>query len=83
MSRMPSFPPEDLDIFSRAFERALKAAPTSDHDPEETKAILMTGIMDAARRGVRDEDILTDSALSALILYDAGEMDAVMREAPL
>lgn len=80
---MPAFPSEDLDIFARAFERALSAAPKIGYDTEETKAILMTGIMDAARRGVRDEDILTDSALSALALYDDAEMVAVMHEAPL
>lgn len=80
---MPSFESSDLDIFARAFDRAVRAASKNDRDHEETKAILLTGIMDAARRGVRDEDILTDSALSALVFYDHDEVDAVMRETPL
>jgi hypothetical protein len=80
---MSDFRPDELDVVARAFERALQAAPSDGYDPEEKKAILMTGIMDAARNGVRDETILADSALAALALYDDNEMDAVMRETPL
>lgn len=80
---MQPFTIGDLSTFSRAFDRALKSAPPTDHDPEEIKAIPMTGIMDAARRGVCDEDALADSALSALVLYKDDQMDAVMRDTPL
>jgi len=73
----------DVLVMARALDRAVKAAPANDLDAEEVKAILMTGISDAARRGVRDEDILTDAALAALALYDDSEMDDVMRTAPL
>jgi hypothetical protein len=94
MNSPPSAPPvapEDhagLDShqrgsIARAFDRASKAAPPADRDPEETRAILMTGIIDAARRGVSDETVLTDAALAALLLYDNDKMDAVMRETPL
>lgn len=79
----PFSPDDDPSTFSRALDRALKAAPPTGHDPQEVKAILMTGIMDAARRGVCDEAALADSALSALNLYDDDQMDAVMRDAPL
>lgn len=80
---LPEYQSKELDVFARAFERAQQAAPADGYDAEEKKAILMTGIMDAARRGVRDETILADAALAALALYDAKEMDAVMRETPL
>jgi hypothetical protein len=80
---VPEFEPEEFDLLARAFDRALRAAPANGYDPEEKKAILMTGIMDAARRGVRDENQLADAALAALALYDSDEMDAVMRETPL
>jgi hypothetical protein len=73
----------DVLVMARALDRAIKAAPASDLDNEEKRAILMTGISDAARRGVRDEDILTDAALAALALYEDSEMDDVMRNAPL
>jgi hypothetical protein len=73
----------DVLVMARALDRAVKAAPPSDLDPEEKRAILMTGISDAARRGVRDEDILTDAALAALALYDDSDMDHVIRTAPL
>jgi hypothetical protein len=72
----------DVLVMARALDRAMKAAPPNDLDPEENRAILMTGISDAARRGVRDEDILTEAALAALALYD-DEMTDVMRNAPL
>jgi hypothetical protein len=77
--------PDDTEVLvlARALDRALKAAPAGDLDPEEKRAILMTGINDAVRRGVRDEDILTDSALAALALYEEDQMDDVMRNAPL
>ena len=77
--------PDDSEIlvFARALDRAMKAAPPSDHDPEETRAILTTGIDDAVRRGVRDEDSLTDAALAALALYEDYAMDDVMKNAPL
>ena len=77
--------PEDgkIPVFARALDRAMKAAPTSEHDPEEIRAILTTGIDDAIRRGVRDEDMLTDAALAALALYDDDGMDDVMKNAPL
>jgi hypothetical protein len=80
---MQPFKIGDLSTFSRALDRALKAAPPTNRDPEEVKAILMTGILDAAHRGVCDEDALADSALSALYLYDDDRMDAVMRDTPL
>jgi hypothetical protein len=73
----------DVLVMARALDRAIKAAPPNDYDAEEVKAILMTSISDAARRGVRDEDILTDAALAALALYDDSGMEDVMRNAPL
>ena len=77
--------PDDTEVLvlARALDRALKAAPAGSLDPEEKRAILMTGINDAVRRGVRDEDILTDSALAALALYEEDQMDDVMKNAPL
>jgi hypothetical protein len=72
----------ELDLFARALERALRAAPDG-YDEEEKRTILMTGIEDAARRGVLDEDVLTDAALAALRLYDPDRMDSVMRDTPL
>jgi hypothetical protein len=82
---MRTSPTDDTDVLvmARALDRAIKAAPPNDMDSEEIKAVLMTGISDAARRGVRDEDILTDAALTALALYDDSAMDDVMRKAPL
>ena len=81
---MPDHRSDQRDVVvARALERAVSAVKTSPQEAEETRAILLTGILDAADRGVRDEDMLTDAALAALALYDDSEMDAVMRTAPL
>lgn len=81
----PVSEPDDGEVllFARALDRAMQAVSDTDHDPEETRAILRTGIDDAVRRGVRDEDLLTDAALAAFALYDDHAMDDVMRNAPL
>jgi hypothetical protein len=77
------FDQSERELVARALRRAMQAAPTNLHDAEETKAILLTGITDAADRGVRDENLLIEAALSALLLYDDEKMDAVMRDSPL
>jgi hypothetical protein len=65
--------PGDLDILSHAFYGALAAIPQDGRDPEEVKAIVMTGILDAARRGERDEEKLMASALAAVRSYEGGQ----------
>ena len=80
---MPADAPEQPDLMARALARALQATPVDSRDPEEKTAILMTGIMDAARRGVHDEDGLAQAAIAALDLYGDDQMDRVMRDTPL
>jgi hypothetical protein len=78
--------PDDNDVLlmARALDRAIKAAPPKDLDAEEIQAVLMTGISDAALRGVRDERALADAGLAALELYgDDNKMDDVMKNTPL
>lgn len=69
---MPSYGPGELDILSRAFHRAVDAVPLEGRDPEQTKAILLTGILETARQGERDEDVLCASALAAIERYEFG-----------
>jgi hypothetical protein len=52
-------------------------------DTEEIKAILVTGILDAAKQGIRDEAAMTAAALDALALFKDTAMDAVMQTTPL
>jgi hypothetical protein len=61
------FGPTELDILSRAFYRALDHVGPRVHDKEEAKAILMAGILGAARRGERNEDKLVRAALAAIL----------------
>jgi hypothetical protein len=75
--------PGELDIIAQAFHGALAAAAKDGRDAEEIKAVLRTGILDAARGGERDPDRLETAGLNALRLYEDGRMDAVMQSAPL
>ena len=63
---MPAYGPGDLDILARAWDRALEAIPRNEHDTEEIKAIVLTGILDAAKTGLRNEGELAESGLNAL-----------------
>jgi hypothetical protein len=67
---MADFTDSELDLLSRAFYAALDRLNGSTHDPEDAKSVLMTGIMDAARAGERDEVRLVQSALRALDRFE-------------
>jgi hypothetical protein len=73
MSREMEYGPGDLDVLARAFYGALNDLPPQSRDPEQIKAILMTGILDAARGGERDEMRLRRCALAAVRLFDQDE----------
>jgi hypothetical protein len=61
-----------LDLLADAYDRALDALPPyGAHDPETARAVLLTGILDAARAGVHDEMALTIAALHKLAVFDA------------
>jgi hypothetical protein len=76
---MPAYGPGDLDVLARAWDNALDHIPTDhEHDREEIKAIVLTGILDAARSGIRDEDELTESGLTALARYEDDVVDEVV-----
>jgi hypothetical protein len=64
----------ELDLLSRAFYAALDRLDDDARDPEETKSVLMTGIMDAARAGERDESRLVQSALHALDRFEQASL---------
>ena len=65
-----TYSPAELDILSRAFHGAIDSLSMQDRDAEATKAVIMTGILDAARTGERDEEKLKESALEAVKLYE-------------
>jgi hypothetical protein len=67
---MPSFGPRELDILSRALERAIETAPQGMHDPENARRLLISGLYKAAEAGERNEGRLTAAALSKLMLAD-------------
>ena len=74
---------DDLDILSRVFHDAFDSVPKNGRDAEATKIVIMSGILDAARNGERDEECLKASALESIKLYDEGHLDAEMRTTPL
>jgi hypothetical protein len=67
-----AYGPGDLDILSQAFYGALDSLTWSAGDPEEIKAALMTGILDAAQSGERDPERLQAAGENALILCEVG-----------
>ena len=69
-----AYGPGDLDILSHAFYAVLDSIPEDGRDPEEVKAIVMTGILDAARRVERDEKKLMASGFAALEKYENNDM---------
>jgi hypothetical protein len=62
----PDFTDNELNLLARAFHQALVRLNGSSHGPEEFKAVLLTGILNAADDGERDEDKLVQSAFRAL-----------------
>jgi hypothetical protein len=80
-----TYSPAELDILSRAFHGAIETLSMRDRDAEATKAVIMTGILDAARMGERDAEKLKELALEAVKLYEVGEcdLDAAMSTVPL
>ena len=67
---MADFTDSELDLLSRAFYAALDQLNSSGRDLEEAKSVLMSGIMDAARAGERDEGTLVQSALHAFERFE-------------
>ena len=63
---MPAYGPGDLDILARAWDRALEAIPRNEPGTEAMKAIVLMGILDAAKTGLRNERQLAVSGLDAL-----------------
>ena len=63
---MPAYGPGDLDILARAWDRALEAIPRHEPGTEAMKAIVLMGILDAAKTGLRNEGELAVSGLNAL-----------------
>jgi hypothetical protein len=73
---MAGYAPAVLDILARAYDRALDALPSHIALNSETaRAVLLQGILDAARAGERDEAALTSAALDKMALFDADDVD--------
>jgi hypothetical protein len=86
---MPGYGPGVLDILARAYDRAVDALPLGvTLDSEAARAILLQGILAAARAGERDERALATAALSTAALnkmapVDAGGTDATEAAVPI
>ena len=67
---MPSFGPGDLDILSRALERAIETAPHGRDDPDRSRRLLIRGLLEAAEAGERNEAALAAAAVAKLRVSD-------------
>jgi hypothetical protein len=68
-SSKPSFGSGELDTLARAFQRAIDALPPSGVDLETARKLMIGSLLEAADRGVTDEDILTDTAIAVIAMY--------------
>jgi len=71
-----NFRPSELDVLSRAFYRTLERLNPCQRDIEDTKTILMTAILESAKRGDFDEEQLVYSGLTAMTAYEEIQMAA-------
>jgi hypothetical protein len=60
------------DVVAKVFKRVMDALPSSSRTPDVRVKIIISSLLDAADRGVTDEDVLTDTALAAATLYEQG-----------
>ena len=73
---MPGYGPGVLDILARAYDHALELLPLDfDTDLETARAVLLQGILDAARVGERDEKALVDAGLNRIARFDASGLE--------
>jgi hypothetical protein len=77
------YPPEQLDILSRAYYGVMDRISLAGRDAEAVKVALLRGLLEAAHLGEWDEDRLQARALRAVSLYKSGRLNAVMRSTPL
>ena len=63
---MATFTPSELDMMSRALERALTGLPGKPRS-DITTADLAESIIQAATAGLRDEEILAERALARVL----------------
>ena len=71
MDSVEEFSSQDLDILSRAYDRALGKARATGRDIEAMKTVLLDTIVSAARGGERDERLLEACGLAALRQHEA------------
>jgi hypothetical protein len=80
---MPGYGPGVLDVLARAYDRALDALPLDiTRDSETARAVLLQGILDAARAGERDERALATAALNKMTLADLDGTEAADAAVP-
>jgi hypothetical protein len=77
------YAPTDLDIMSRAFHAAIDSIAAENRDMEAAKAAAMNGILDAARRGERNAERLTISAIESIRICEEYGIEPELRAAAL
>jgi len=77
----PGDPTTLPEVIGLAFQKALRQAAISVVPQQQTRTILLNGVVDAAARGLRDVDRLSDAALDRLSAEEARNYGAYRRGA--
>jgi hypothetical protein len=77
---MGSFAPGEIDTLAKAFQRAMEVPPPAGVDAATARKLVIGSLLEASDRGVKDETILTDTAILAVAMYR--ETEKAVRKNP-
>jgi hypothetical protein len=69
----------NLETLANAYQRAMKALPDGI-DSKTKRELVISSLVDASERGVQDEDILTDSAITAVTRHQQSTVGRFVRD---
>ena len=69
----------NLETLANAYQRVMKVLPDSI-DSKTKRELVISSLVEASDRGVKDEDILTDSVITAVARYQQSTVGRFVRD---
>jgi len=69
----------NLETLANAYQRAMKVLPDSI-DSKTKRELAISGLVEASERGVQDEDVLTESAITAVTRHQQSAVGRFVRD---